>query len=1430
MIHKKYTEKSKPMCDTNESARHFRAKNNAASSSRKHFLSLILFLFGMMVNAAQGQSNLIITGVMDGPLVGGTPKVIELYAINAIPDLSIYGLGSANNGGGSDGEEFTFPAENLAAGTYIYVATEAARFSTWFGFAPTYTHSVANNNGDDAVELFHNGAVADVFGEITHSGAGAWSYTDGWAYRTSGTSPDGATFDQGNWNFSGTNALDGESDNASAAQPFPLGSYGAPAGDSPPALSSSTPADNAAGLLEDTDITLQFNEPVQLNGTWFSIAGSISGSHTATVSGGPQEFTLNPDTDFSSGETVTVTLFASQIADVDSDDPPDTMTADLVFHFSIGSRITGIVINEINADPDPENGDANSDGTVHTSQDEFVEIYNNSGSAITLTGWTISDLTRTRHTFPDPTILEDKHALVVFGGGIPTGNFAGAQAQTASSGLLSLNNAGDTISLHDGSANVATASYGGEAGSNQSITRDPDITGTEFVKHATATGANGSLFSPGAKIDSSPFDGYTPSEETHEIFEIQGNAAASPFAGQTVKSTNNIVTAVAEAGFFMQTPTERTDGDDQTSDGIYVFTGSAPAVSVGDRVDVSGQIVEFFEFTEFANGAQVTIVGSGTLPAAVALDALTPSPNAPHSPNELERFEGMLVEVASGSIGGPSQHFSSDTLSEARVVAKPNRPFVEPGVAFPGLSGLPVWDGNPEIFELDPDKLGLPNQPLFGGTGFSATGVLGFEFGDYEFWPTHLSTNEPAVLRPVRERVSGEIIVASFNLYRLFDHNDDPAEGNRDDSVVSLPEYERRLKKLSKYIRDVLHAPEILAVQEVEKLEVLQNLADKIHTDDARFSYKPYLVEGNDVGTIDVGFLVRQPAEVVSVVQLGKNEVHSLNNKLLHDRPPLLLQVKVSGQQVLHVLNVHMRSRRNIEKEDRIRQKRQAQAESISRMVQSLQEADSTIHLIVTGDFNAFEFTDGYAHVLGQITGNPADATQALLPGTDIVNPGLANYTDSLAAAERYSFIFQGSAQTIDHMLASTSLTPFVQGVQYARGNADAPEKFIEDPETAVRSSDHDAVAMFINATSAKKKFVFLSNSDIKIDDANDSFGDMHANESIHFDKSSGSPGVHNGNLSAVEDITIEKNNRIIGDVSAGDKLHLQDNAEVTGEALENGDIADVDLPLLHFTADGPDETVAKKKSGQLAPGSYGRVKVKKGASLQLHSGTYFMRELDTDKSATLIFDVNAGPITLNITDELDIDNRVVTEISGGEANSSSVTFNLLEKGKVEISKYARVLGSIIAPNAEVHFSRGSQFRGAVSAARISVDDDVAFMHHTSVGSLPKHVIPADDEIELSGESAIPTTATLEQNYPNPFNPTTTVRFNLPEEAHVTLAIYTYTGQLVKKLVNHTLAAGQHSFKWDGTNSSNNTVAGGVYFYKLQTAEQVLTKKLVLLK
>ena len=188
---------------------------------------LVLALFLGSGVSALAQSDLIITGVIDGDLPGGLPKAIELYVLNDIADLSIYGLESANNGAAPTGPEFTFPSVAATAGDFIYVATETSGFNSFFGFDPDYTSFAASINGNDVIVLWQNGVtIVDVFGEISVDGTGQpWEYTDGWAYRVDDTGPDGSTFVLANWTFSGPGALVDETSNDTAETPFPIGTY-----------------------------------------------------------------------------------------------------------------------------------------------------------------------------------------------------------------------------------------------------------------------------------------------------------------------------------------------------------------------------------------------------------------------------------------------------------------------------------------------------------------------------------------------------------------------------------------------------------------------------------------------------------------------------------------------------------------------------------------------------------------------------------------------------------------------------------------------------------------------------------------------------------------------------------------------------------------------------------------------------------------------------------------------------------------------------------------------------------------------------------------------------------------------------------------------------------------------------------------------------
>ncbi|MBN1994563.1 MAG: lamin tail domain-containing protein [Anaerolineae bacterium] len=277
-----------------------------------------------------------------------------------------------------------------------------------------------------------------------------------------------------------------------------------PTGDMPPTVASTTPPNGATAIALDANIDLSFSEDVAVTAPWFDLNCTSSGGHSATVSGGPQNYTLNPDTNFANNETCTITVFAAQVTDQDG--APDTMVADYAFSFTTIAAAGNWVINEIHADPADPNGDANGDGIRDASDDEFIEIINNSGGIVDISGWTLSDGVGLKHTFPAGTVVMDQCPVVVFAGGAPTGVFGGAVVQTASTGQLGLNNDVDTITLNNGAIVQAVYPYGNEANDDQSLTRDPDLTGPDpLVRHSTATGSGGALFSPGVRVDGSLF-------------------------------------------------------------------------------------------------------------------------------------------------------------------------------------------------------------------------------------------------------------------------------------------------------------------------------------------------------------------------------------------------------------------------------------------------------------------------------------------------------------------------------------------------------------------------------------------------------------------------------------------------------------------------------------------------------------------------------------------------------------------------------------------------------------------------------------------------------------------------------------------------------------------------------------------------------------
>jgi predicted extracellular nuclease len=585
------------------------------------------------------------------------------------------------------------------------------------------------------------------------------------------------------------------------------------------------------------------------------------------------------------------------------------------------------------------------------------------------------------------------------------------------------------------------------------------------------------------------------------IHAIQGTGPASSLVGQVV-STQGIVTGRRSNGFFVQTPDASVDGDPATSEGLLIFTGSAPPApaAIGNLVRVTGTVAEFVPsadpfsppVTELT-GPTVTALATGEpLPAPVTLTAADTSPSG--GIDQLERFEGMRVAVGSLTVVGPT----GGSINEANATSTSNgvfygvitgllRPFREPGIEVPDAlpAGAPCcvprFDANPERLRVDSDA--QPGAaPIDVSVGAEVTGLVGpldYAFRTYTILPD--AASPPAVsggAAPivVPSPAAGDLIVASWNLQRFYDEVNDPSVS---DAVLTASAFARRLAKASLAIRTVLRVPDVLAVVEVENLPTLQALATRINTDavDAGLpdpAYAAYLVEGNDVGGIDVGFLVKASrVTVIDVVQEGKDAtyINPANGQpaLLNDRPPLVLRATVprpgGGAFDVTVIANHLRSMTDIDdpvEGPRVRAKRQAQADFLAQLVQDRQASDPAERILVVGDLNAFEFNDGYADLVGTIRGAPAPADQVVTPGLDLVDPDLVDLLGLVDDDQRYSYVFDGSAQVLDHALANAALRRWVSRLTHARSNADFPEILRADGTRPERLSDHDAAVVYV--------------------------------------------------------------------------------------------------------------------------------------------------------------------------------------------------------------------------------------------------------------------------------------------------------------------------------------------------------------------------------
>ena len=562
------------------------------------------------------------------------------------------------------------------------------------------------------------------------------------------------------------------------------------------------------------------------------------------------------------------------------------------------------------------------------------------------------------------------------------------------------------------------------------------------------------------------------------IHDIQGAAHLSPLVGQPVSAVPGIVTAVRSNGFYLQDPNP--DANVATSEGVFVFTSSAPTVTVGDSIKVNGTVSEFrpggsdgltnLTTTEIVSPA-ITFVSSGNaLPAPVVLGAGGRAVPTTIIDNDatgdvetsgtfdattdgidfFESLEGMLVRVNNAVAVGPTNSFGEIPVLADNGVGSTVR----------SVRGGLVIDSN----DFNPDRIfiddGLVSTPAVNvGDGIASfTAVVDYSFGNFKFNVTSPLTVINNGLTAESTTLVGSpsaLTVASYNVENLAGNN--PAA---------------KFAALAGQIVNNLHAPDLVALMEVQD----NNGATDNGVVDASTTYSTLLTAiqaaggpayqvrsinpvndsdgGEPGGNIRVAFLFN-PARVgfvdraggtstaaISVVSgtngpqlsFSPGRIQPTNGAWNASRKPLVGEFLFNGRRLFVVAN-HFNSKGGDDPlfghaQPPVRSsevQRHQQAALVNGFVKSVLALDSNAGVIVLGDLNDFQFSD----------------TLTVLKDGGV----LTDLLDTLPANERYGYVFEGNSQVLDHILVSNALAGFASPVvDIVHANA----------EFATHTSDHD--------------------------------------------------------------------------------------------------------------------------------------------------------------------------------------------------------------------------------------------------------------------------------------------------------------------------------------------------------------------------------------
>jgi len=600
------------------------------------------------------------------------------------------------------------------------------------------------------------------------------------------------------------------------------------------------------------------------------------------------------------------------------------------------------------------------------------------------------------------------------------------------------------------------------------------------------------------------------------ISDIQGDKNTSPYVKEAARVTG-IVTARVRNGFFIQTPDDKTDGNPNTSEGLFIFTSTEPGgeATIGNLVSVTGTIDEFTPNAQplslpitqlrMQKGRDfITVEAKGAaLPKPVVL---TMEDFKSNTLDQLEKYEGMRVTVAEMTVVAATRGRNGESDGTFYGVVKGiARPFREPGLdAYDyfllndkdraqmkkDYPKLPLFDNNPERLRVE-SATQLGAQPIDVTTFAEIKNLTGVMYYAYRAYSILVDPGTKPALsgfvkaEPLPAPKEREFSIAALNVENLFDDEDDPTIK---EDIVKTEDFQLKLKKISLAVRAYMQTPDVIGIVEVESLPVLKKLADRINADAEAAGkpnpkYEAFLIDGNDPRGIDNGFLVKTArVRVLETKQFGKedrfNNPVSKRDVFLNDRPPLMIRAAIDDAKTgtsfeFTVINNHLKSFSGYnDKKDApfVRMKKRLQGEFLARLVQERQKADPAERIALIGDFNAYQFNDGIVDLIGAIKGTPAPKEAVMNPSEDLVESDLTNLVDLIKEDQRYSYSFDGNAQVLDHIIINAVFKNHIRGFGYARVNSDFPEVYRKDPNRVERFSDHDAAVGFFTLDDSKGK------------------------------------------------------------------------------------------------------------------------------------------------------------------------------------------------------------------------------------------------------------------------------------------------------------------------------------------------------------------------